>query len=92
MAAFNNVIVSGDTWVNINTLSGAAVGSAINIQNIGLGACLLQESNTMPTEDKGGLLFPPMYDSLSKAIVAAGSETMWAKLKGSGTTTLAVYE
>lgn len=92
MAAYNNVSVSGDDWVNINTLSGAAVGSAFNIQNISTGVCLLQESNTTPTNDIGGMLFPPHYDSLSKASVSAGSQTMWAKIKGDKAVILAIYE
>ena len=92
MAAFNNVTLTTTEWVNLNTLSGATAGTALNIQNIGIGSVILQESATQPTEDTGGVLFPPEYDTLSKATVAGGSENMWGKLASSRPTTLAFYE
>lgn len=92
MAAYSNVTLNTNEWVNLNTLSGAPVGTALNIQNIGYGTVLLQENSSTPTENKGGVLFPPQYDSLSMAVVQVGSDIMWAKLITDGTSLLAFYE
>ena len=95
MAAFNSVAVSGNDWVDINTLSGAPVGGAISIQNTGTASCLLQESTTKPliTNNNGGVLFTAEYGDLSKAVVASGSLKMWAKLKDANKpTTLSIFE
>ena len=92
MAAFNNVTLTTNEWVNLNTLSGATAGTALNIQNIGNGTVLLQESATQPVNNNGGVLFPPHYDTISKAAVAGGSEIMWGKLIAGTSTVLAFYE
>ena len=95
MAAFNNVVVSGDDWVDINTLSGAPVGGAISIQNVGTASVFLQESTTKPliTNNNGGVLFTAEYGDLSNAVVASGSLKMWAKLKDANKpTTLSIFE
>lgn len=93
MASFNNVFVTGNDWVDINTLSTAPVGVAVSIQNIGTAAVKLQEATVKPTNDNGGVLFTAEYGDLSKAAVASGSLKMWAKLNDvNKPTTLAVFE
>ena len=93
MATFGDVTVNGNDWVDINTLSGAAVGTAMNIQNKGTACCRLQESTIKPVNDNGAILFTPDYNDLSKAVVDSGSLKMWAKLVDvNKPTTLAVYE
>lgn len=92
MAIFNNVTVLSDDWYDINTLSGAAVGTALNIQNISTGQVILVESTTKPVTDNGPILFDAAYGELSKATVDSGSLKMWAKCVGSQSKAiLAVY-
>ena len=83
MAIFTNVTVSNDTWYDINTLSGAAVGTGLTLQNISSGNVLLKESTSLPLDDNAPVLFNPSYGELSKASVDAGSLKMWAKVIGS---------
>lgn len=93
MAIFTNVVVLNDDWYNVNTLSGAAVGTAILIQNISSGNCILKESSTKPTNDNGPILFDCTKGELSKALVDTGSLAIWAKCVGSpNKAILAVYE
>lgn len=92
MASYNNVSVSGTAWINLNTASGAAVGTAINIQNTGMGSVLVTEQTATPTTENGGVLYPPHFGDLSKAVVDSGSEVIWVKSIGSQSTILRVYE
>lgn len=93
MAAYNNVTVSGDDWVNLNTLSGCPVGTAVQIQNTGISSVLIQESATKPTNNNGGVLFNPHYGELSKAVVDAGSDIIWVKPLAVGSSTvLRIFE
>lgn len=93
MASFNNVVVTGDDWVDINTLSTAPVGAAISIQNIGCANVRLQESTTKPANDNGGVLFTAEYGDVSKASVSSGSLAIWAKLTDENKpSTLAIFE
>lgn len=92
MASYNNVSVSGTGWINLNAASGAAVGTAINIQNTGMGSVLITEQTGTPTTENGGVLYPPHFGDLSKAVVDAESLTIWAKAIGGQSTILRVYE
>lgn len=93
MASFNNVMVTGSTWTDLNTLSGAPVGTALEIQNIGSASVKLQESSNIPSNDNGGVLFTVEYGEMSRALVEAGSLKMWAKLSDpTKPTTLALFE
>jgi len=93
VAAYNNVTVSGDDWVNLNTLSGCPVGTAVQIQNTGISSVLIQESTTKPTNNNGGVLFNPHYGELSKATISGGSLAIWAKpFSVESSTILRVFE
>ncbi len=92
MAIFTNVTVSNDTWYDINTLSGAAVGTGLLIQNISTGNVILVESATMPVTDNGPILLNATQGDSAKATIEAGSLKMWAKVVGSPSkAVLAVY-
>ena len=92
MAIFTNVTVSSDTWYDINTLSGATVGTALLIQNISTANVILVESTAMPLANNGPILFNAHAGDLSKATIQAGSLKMWAKVIGSPSkAVLAVY-
>lgn len=93
MAVYTNVTVFNDDWYDLNTLSGAAVGAAIQIQNISSGNVIMKEQTAKPTNDNGPVLFNSSMGELSKAVVAASSLKIWVKVTGSPSKAiLAVYE
>ena len=76
----NNYTLSGSAWVDLNTVLGVAVGTEFNIQNVSSWSFYIRESSTLPTEVDGAVVFPPSYDTLSKAFIAAGSDKIWVKM------------
>ena len=79
MAVLTTVNLTVDDWVDLNTLSGATVGSAFRIQNISTGSCFLVDSATKPVRTDGSVLFSPDYGDLSVADSEAGGLKVWAK-------------
>lgn len=79
MAVYNTVTLNANDWFDVNTLSGAAVGAAIRIQNISTGSCYLMESTTKPVRTDGIVLFSPEFDNLSISDIDSGSLKIWAK-------------
>lgn len=79
MAVYGTVNLTVDDWVDLNTLSGASVGSAFRIQNISTGSCFLVDSATKPTRTDGIVLFSPDYGDLSIADIEAGGNKIWVR-------------
>ncbi len=79
MAVYNTVTLNANDWFDVNTLSGAAVGAAIRIQNISTGSCYLVESTTKPVRTDGIVLFSPEFGDLSISDIDAGALKIWAK-------------
>jgi hypothetical protein len=81
MAILNTITLTADDWVDVNTLSGATVGSSFRIQNISTGACFLVDSTTKPVRTDGSVLFAPTYGDLSIADIESGGLKIWARPK-----------
>jgi hypothetical protein len=79
MAVYNTVVSSVDDWVDLNTLSGAAVGAAIVIQNISSCNAYVVDSATKPTRTDGPVIYTSDRGQLSIAEVAAGSLKIWVR-------------
>lgn len=79
MAVYGTVNLTVDDWVELNTLSGVADGSAFRIQNISTGSCFLVDSATTPARGDGIVLFSPDYGELSIADIEAGGDKVWVR-------------
>jgi hypothetical protein len=79
MAVYTTVVSSIDDWVDLNTISGAAVGAAIVIQNISSCNAYLVDSSTKPVRTDGIVLFTPDYEDLSIARIDSGSLKIWVR-------------
>jgi len=79
MAVYNTIVSDVDDWVDLNTLSGAAVGAAIVIQNISACNAYMVDSTTKPVRNDGIVLFTPNYEDLSIARIDSGSLKIWVR-------------
>lgn len=70
------------TWVDINTLSGVAVGTAMTLQNQSTHRIRLTESTSTPTDSDLGKVILPLNieNNGSDATITAGSLKIWARL------------
>lgn len=93
MAATLPDIPIGQTWVDINTVSGIAVGTAIAILNKGNGEVRLIESDTIPAVDEtDGLLLTTLENAYAMGSADAGSIRLWAKARGKLNSFVSVQE
>lgn len=76
----NDIIVDKDVYIDINTLSGIAAGTAIVITNKSTSRVTLQIKATQPAASStaGDILYPGPA-STSSVIVTALENTVWAK-------------
>ena len=76
-------VVIGNTWVNVYSLSGIAVGTSVQVQNKGNGYILLAISATSPASGsvKGYVLEP-----FKACLVDAGESGLWAISTGTSST------
>ena len=81
-----------DTWVDINTVTGLAVGTALEIMNKGLYGVYVTESVTEPVQDKVGKPLTSISRNYAVATVLEGSDTVWVRCVNPEGTTLAVQE
>ena len=63
-------------WTNLNTTSGIAVGTSIEIQNQSSQAITLAISPTKPAIGFKGVLVPPLPSEI--AVVGTGESIVWA--------------
>jgi hypothetical protein len=84
-------IIIGQTWVDINTESGIAVGDVMLISNKGSGDVLLVEQATAPLDSsKEGVPMTNTGDPYAVYTVLSGSLKVWCKAKGVLGTTINV--
>lgn len=75
-----DILVSKDAYVDVNTLSGIAAGTAVIISNKSTSPILLQISTAQPSassEDGELLNIPP--NGTSVKFITAGESTIWAR-------------
>ena len=75
-----SINLTGTDWVNLNTASGIAVGTSIEIQNQSSTALLVSISPTKPTLDFKGFIIPPLPAEI--ATISANESIVW--VLGSG--------
>lgn len=95
MSTKANLTITDSEWQDLNTLTGVAVGTAIQVQNVSTTVVLMFESDTPPdTSSYDGMqLLPANYFDLSKADISSGSKKIWVRLqKGATKAILAVTE
>lgn len=91
MSTSPNILVTQVDWVDLNTLSGIAVGTKVFISNEHFGWALLQESPTKPLNSStAGIKLTPKTYNYADATIAAGSERIWAKSWSGNNTELSV--
>lgn len=73
-----DITVQSNTWVDLYTASGIAVGTQISVQNKSSGVVTVQTSATEPTDLSGTLL-----KSYMQATNKSGSTGEWAYSLGS---------
>lgn len=86
MAEVITVNIPEDTWVDVNTLSGIAEGTAFTGQNSGIPWIRLQESATQPTNNVEGKLITNLFQSSPDFSVVEGSGKIWARVANEGKT------
>lgn len=79
MTTYTNINSTAFDWVDVNTLSGAAIGTEFTIQNLGSDAFYIRESNSKPLDVDGPLVLSRQEGEMSKAYISAGSSTIWVK-------------
>jgi hypothetical protein len=86
-------IVIGQTWVDVNTESGIAVGSAMLITNKGSGDILVLEQTATPLDsDTIGVPVTNTDSPYATANALADSLKIWCKTRGVLGTTINVQE
>lgn len=75
--------IPSDSWVNLNTLSGISVGTAMSIQNKAQNVLLLFISPTQPTASSNdGIAVYDFPSELSVVEIDSGEDIVWAKSRG----------
>jgi len=75
-----SINLTNNDWTNLNTASGIAVGTAIEIQNQSSTTILVAISPTKPTLDFKGFIIPPLPAEI--ATISANESIVW--VLGSG--------
>lgn len=82
MATIIDISVTTETWVDVSSVTGIAVGTGYNIQNKKGSVVILVESATEPQADyTSGKYVAPFPSSVSTATILEGSSSIWAKAK-----------
>lgn len=76
-----DIEITYDSWVSLNTESGIAVGTAVNIQNKGIYTCVIAEGTqpTSVTSTDGELIYPARNSNEGSKQATAGSLELWAR-------------
>jgi len=84
MAATIADITIGQTWVDVNTVSGITVGVAFSISNKGNGEILAIESTTTPAADsKDGIPITTNEQGYAERYIPTNSLKIWCKARSS---------
>ena len=80
-------LIIGDTWVDVNTASGIAVGTSLDLLNKSPTWLRLAEGTAPAADSTDGLTLGNMDTSYARRIIPTGSLTIWAKSSVVGRTT-----
>ena len=78
-SVINLTLPDSGEWVDVNTLSGIAVGTDITLQCTGTTWLKLQESDTQPVTLDQGNVMTGMASTSSEAIVTNSPLRLWAR-------------
>lgn len=74
------ILISGENYQSLNTLSGIPIGTEMKLQNTVMDNCYIIESDTQPASaDKGHIIFNASFNTLSVATIRTGSKELWVK-------------
>lgn len=79
-----------NSWVDLNTVSGIAVGTPVAIQNKGLYAVLVQESDLEPETTSEGKVVTTLGGGSAEAYYDESSLKLWAYCASPNGTTISV--
>lgn len=80
-----DITVESDDWTDLSDVSGIPAGTQYLITNKHTVWAMLIESDTKPSLDESkGVIIANFPSEMSSAIVAAGSDKVWAKARPSG--------
>jgi len=91
MAVVYEVVVS-DSWVDINTVTTIAVGTAVEVMNKGSYKVFITEDASIPTEDEVGKLITSRSKNYAVVNVLTGSDRIWCRCSSGNGVILAVQE
>lgn len=77
------VSMTNEEWVDVNTITGISVGTAMSIQNGSSAWVLLAESNDKPTDETPTKTLTDLTFSSANAIILKDSLKVWAKSSSS---------
>ena len=92
MATVLNVELTNDEWLDLNTETGIAVGTEMNIQNQGDYSVWIQESATEPATLDEGQKISTMGLDYATPKVKSGSLKIWVRCVSPQGSTLGVQE
>lgn len=80
MATLPDITIPSDQYVSVNSLTGIAAGTAIEIQLKGVTWVYLQTSVAQPSNDStDGSLLTNLSYSYGTALITAGDDEVWAR-------------
>ena len=79
MAKINKVVLPAGQWVDVNSATGIAVGTAMTIQNTSSHWIKITESADEPTDDTFSKILTSLTYPSPEAKVLTGAEKVWAK-------------
>lgn len=82
MPTMPDIRLQGTDWMNINTLSGVAAGTAMRLTNKGTSLIMMAESATKPETNGIGMPLTPIthgWPAYGVADVATGSLDIWVR-------------
>lgn len=78
-----DIVVPSNQFIDVNTLSGVTVGSAMTILNKGNYNIVLQESTLQPAaSSEDGVIMSNIYSPHARADIRSGSIKIWARTLG----------
>ena len=91
MAEIQDVPLADD-WLDLNTYTGIAVGTAMNIQNDGAYHFRIQESSTEPVSENEGFRVTTLGADYAAPTVRSGSLKIWVRCVSPAGTIIKVQE
>lgn len=80
MATQPNITVQPDVWTSINSESGVAIGTAMQVMNLSLSSCILQEKSTQPAaSDNNGQILTGINKPYALSNISDSSDEIWVK-------------